>query len=352
MSTMSLRRAKIAAISTCVPPHRFDTLKDATEFSPDEIQKFVQMVGVRSRHLADDSICCSDLCLAAAENVLTSLQWERESIEALIMITHTPDYLLPATACVLHGRLGLSARCASFDIGLGCSGYAYGLWLATLMLAQGQFRRILLLVGETPSRMCFKSDRSVALLFGDAGSATAIEAEAPEDPGTWHFALHTDGSRFRDFVVEAGGLRNRFDEDVRQYFIRMDGANIFQFSLERVPPLVQETLAVSGMSPRDIDYYVFHQANEFIIKHLVKKMKVPVEKAPITIRAFGNVGGCSIPLTITQGELVRPSDRSLKLMLLGYGVGLSWASALVDLEPEAVIRHLVYDPGTGGKTHA
>jgi 3-oxoacyl-[acyl-carrier-protein] synthase-3 len=352
MANMTVRKAKIAAITTCVPPAKFDTLKDSKDFTPEEIQRFIQMVGVKTRHLADDSICCSDLCVAAAENVLSTLKWERESVDALIFITHTLDYVLPATACVIQGRLGLSDQCASFDVGLGCSGYCYGLWLATMMLEQGRFRRILLLVGETPSRMSYKTDRSVALLFGDAGSATALEAGEPDETESWHFALHSDGTRFTDFVVEAGGLRNRFDDDRRKYFIKMDGANIFQFSLERVPPLVKETMDISGATFENVDYFIFHQANEFIIKHLVKKLKAPAEKVPITINAFGNVGGCSIPLTITQGNLKRPEGRALKLMLLGYGVGLSWASALVDLKSDTVLDHLIYNPPAARENNA
>jgi 3-oxoacyl-[acyl-carrier-protein] synthase-3 len=340
MATMTLPKAKISAITTCVPNIKFDNLQGETSFSPVEIQRFVEMVGVETRYLADDSVCCSDLCVAAAENVLTALHWEKESIDALIMVTHTPDYLLPATACVIHKRLGLSDQCACFDVGLGCSGYCYGLWLSTMMMAGNRFQRVLLLVGETPARMSHKSDRSVALLFGDAGSATALEAGPLEVSQNWHFALHTDGSRYTDFVAEAGGLRKRFSDDVRDYFIRMEGANIFNFSLKRVPPLVQETLKISGFSSGDIDYFIFHQANKFIINHLVKKLKVPIEKVPITIADFGNVGGCSIPLTMTQGKLIRLPSRALNLMLIGYGVGLSWASAMIDLGNDTLLNHI------------
>jgi 3-oxoacyl-[acyl-carrier-protein] synthase III len=345
MATMTIQKAKIAAITTCVPSIKFDNLRDETNFTLKEIQKFVEMVGVETRYLADDATCCSDLCFAAAENALTALNWERESIDALIMVTHTPDYLLPATACVVHKRLGLSDKCACFDVGLGCSGYCYGLWLATMMMEGNRFRRVLMLVGETPARMSFKSDRSVSLLFGDAGSATAIEAGPVGCSQEWYFALHTDGTRYKDFVAEAGGLRKRFSDDVRDYFIRMEGANIFNFSLKRVPPLVQETLAISNLSINSIDYFIFHQANKFIINHLVKKLKLPVEKVPITIADFGNVGGCSIPLTITQGNLVWPADRALKLMLIGYGVGLSWASAMIDLKNDAILNHICLKNG-------
>jgi 3-oxoacyl-[acyl-carrier-protein] synthase-3 len=340
MSTMILQPPRIKAVATCVPPNKVDTLKDVTGFSADEIERFVKMVGVKTRYLADETICCSDLCAAAAENILEELQWDRQSVDALIMITHTPDYILPATAGTIQHRLNLPDTCACFDVGLGCSGYCYGLWLASMMLEKGQFKRVLLLVGETPARMSHDKDRSVALLFGDAGSATALEASKENDKqDPWYFALHSDGSRYVDFVVEAGGLRKRFSDDELDYYIRMDGANIFNFSIKRVPPLVGETMSLSGIDDQDIDYYILHQANKFIIDHLLKKLKLDPAKAPITIDAFGNVGGCSIPLTITMGGMQRPNNQSLKLMVLGYGVGLSWASALIDLEPGAILRH-------------
>lgn len=340
MANMKIRSAKIAAIGTCVPKWKVNNLTDKSDFSQDEIEKFIKMVGVKTRYLADDSTCCSDLCVTAAEKIMDSLGWERESIDALIMITHTPDYILPATACIIQDRLKLSDKCACFDVGLGCSGYCYGLWLSTMMLENRGFNRVLLLVGETPARMSHKSDRSVALLFGDAGSATALERNNDDNRKDWYFSLHTDGSKYRDFVVEAGGLRKQFSEDQREYFIKMDGAGIFNFSLKRVPPLVKESFEFSGLSFDDIDYFIFHQANEFILKHLMKKIRLPEDKVPITITEFGNVGGCSVPLTITRGGLNRPDTRSLDLMLIGFGVGLSWGSALVDLNPGAILEHM------------
>ena len=186
MANMKIQSAKIAAIGSCVPPFQVNNLTDESDFTQDEIRKFVKMVGVKTRYLADDSICCSDLCTAAADKIMDSLGWDRESVDALIMVTHTPDHILPATACIIQDRLRLSDKCACFDVGLGCSGYCYGLWLATMMLAKRGFHRVLLLVGETPARMSFKSDRSVSLLFGDAGSATALESDSADDSRDWY----------------------------------------------------------------------------------------------------------------------------------------------------------------------
>lgn len=348
MAKARIKGPRIAAIGTCVPARRFDNIIETKQFAEEEVKKVVALAGVKSRRLADDSVCSSDLCAAAADKILGSLGWARESIGALIMVTQSPDYLLPSTACVVHKHLGLSDECAAFDLGLGCSGYPYGLWVGAMMINSGQIQRVLVLHGETPGRFSDESDRSVSLLFGDTGSATALEAADPATMGDWFFKLHTDGTGFKDMIIEAGGFRNRFSDDPQKYCVKMNGANIFNFTIKRVPPLVNDTLEFSGTKMEEIDYYIFHQSNQFIIKHLTKKLKIPDEKVPMTLGEFGNTGGASIPLTITKGDLVRPKDRSLKLMLLGYGVGLSWGSALVDLSPDAVIEHCELD---GMKEH-
>jgi 3-oxoacyl-[acyl-carrier-protein] synthase-3 len=339
MAKAKIRGPRIAAVGTCVPIRRFDNILETKQFGEEEVKKVVALAGVRSRRLADDSVCSSDLCAAAADKILGTLGWARDSIGALIMVTQSPDYLLPSTACVVHELLGLSDECAAFDLGLGCSGYPYGLWVGAMMINTGEIGRALVLHGETPGRFSDESDRSVSLLFGDTGSATALEAPGTGTSGDWFFKLHSDGTGFKDMIIEAGGFRNRFSDDPQKYCVKMNGANIFNFTIKRVPPLVTDTVKYSGLKPDEIDYYIFHQSNQFIIKHLTKKLKIPAEKVPLTLGEFGNTGGSSIPLTITKGGLVRPKDRSLKLMLLGYGVGLSWASALVDLDPDAILEH-------------
>lgn len=337
MASVKLRPACVAGIATCVPARRFDNLRETTEFSPEEVRKVVAMAGVSARHIADESTCSSDLCLVAAKELLGVLGWDPGTVDALVMVTQTPDYFLPSTSCVLHERLGLSDRCAAFDVGLGCSGYPYGLWLCTALLQAGGVRRCLLLHGETPSRFAARADRSVSLLFGDAGSATAlVPCEEPSMP--WSFVLETDGSGYRDLIIEGGGFRNR-NCIPEQHFVRMNGANIFNFTIMRVPPVVEATLQLAGLGSEEVDYYIFHQSNRFIMKHLVSKMRLPPEKVPIILDEYGNAGGPSIPLAITKGGLTRVPDRRLRLMLVGYGVGLSWGSALIDVAPEVPFLH-------------
>lgn len=342
MPITSTNAAVIRGVTSCVPPRRFDNLTDATGFPSEEIEKVVRMAGVKTRHLAGDQICSSDLCLAAALDLLAKLAWSPESVDALIMVTQSPDYLLPSTACLLHRDLGLRDGCAAFDVGLGCSGYPYGVWLASMMLQSPGFRRALVLHGETPARFAHHGDRAVALLFGDAGSATALEAGdhlAPEQK--WWFDLHTDGSGWADLVIRGGGFRDRFPSDPAAHYVHMNGANIFNFTIKRVPALIADTLRAAGLSKEEVDYFIFHQSNRFIMRHLAKKAGLPDDKIPLTIGEFGSTGGPSVPLTIACGQLHRPPDRDLRLLLLGYGVGLSWGSALVTLPPDAILNHLL-----------
>jgi 3-oxoacyl-[acyl-carrier-protein] synthase III len=339
MAISKVPAARIVGIATAVPTTMIDNERDVKQFEAGEIRKVVEMSGVKQRRVVGDKLCASDLCVAAAEKLLERLQWDRASIGALIMVTQTPDYLMPSTACILQDRLGLSADCAALDVGLGCSGYPYGLWLATLMLSRPGVDRVLLLTGETPTRMCDTMDQSVVLLFGDAGSATAIERDERQKDD-WVFALHTDGKGYRDFIVEGGGVRNRFPDDMRDNYVRMNGAGIFNFILKRIPSLVKDTLAAGQLTVADIDHFILHQANLFAMKHLAKKLSLPQDRMPVVIDRFGNTGGPSVPLTITQGQLSLPRDRAAKLLLLAFGIGLSWSSALIDLDHEAILEHV------------
>ncbi|MFN0130766.1 MAG: 3-oxoacyl-ACP synthase III family protein [Verrucomicrobiales bacterium] len=300
MALTSTSAHRIRAITTVVPPRVFENMRDAEGFSVQEVESVVRMVGVKRRRLAAEDVCSSDLCRRAAEDVLRTLDWDPASVDAVIFVTQSPDYFQPSTACLIHRDLGLSDRCASFDVGLGCSGYTYGLWLAGMILQGSGFRRLLLLHGETPTRFCDPGDRAVGLLFGDAGSATAIEAASTKagDPSAvrpWWFSLHTDGTGYADLIIEAGGFRDRFNPDRREYFLRMNGAGIMNFTLSRLPPLIADTLAAAQLTPADVDYFILHQSNQFIMRHLAKKCSVDPARMPIILENFGNTGARQYP---------------------------------------------------------
>lgn len=349
MATVTLRGVRIAGLCSAAPEKTCSTEDDARVFGRHEIEKIVKSTGIRSRPVTD-TLCASDLCAAAAEALLAEGGWPRDTIDALVMVTQTPDYRLPATSCVLHGRLDLAKSCATFDVNLGCSGYVYGLWLAAQIVASGSARRVLLLVGDTVSRAVSPSDRSVAVLFGDAGTATLLEADRDAPPMT--FVLGTDGTGYRHLIVPAGGSRQPSGPDSGRRIQRPDGnvrsdedlfmagAEVFTFTLREVPPLVRSLLAASGWTDKDVDAFVFHQANEFMVRYLAKSLRLSPDRVVVAMEERGNTSGASIPLAMNDALRSRLRLETMKLALVGFGVGLSWAAAAVTTDrlvvPEVV----------------
>lgn len=346
---MRLRRTdgvRIAGIACAIPNESESVEELALAFGQDEAQKTAKTVGVQKRHIAADTICSSDLCYAAASRLLQELEWKAESIETLLFVSQTPDYVLPATSCVLHGRLGLASHCASLDINLGCSGYVYGLWVATKMARAQGAGRTLLLVGDTPSKFICAEDRSVVPLFGDAGSATAIEAD--EEGGPLLFDLGTDGSGAEHLIIRAGGFRERSSEATRLVTERpdgcrrsaecleMNGGEIFNFSLDRVPPMVRGLAEEAYGSLEGVDYVVLHQANLFMLQYLAKRLKLPREKMPLSLEQYGNTSSATIPLTMATSLRETLQGRRNKLILAGFGVGLSWGGVAMETGPMVI----------------
>lgn len=361
MSFSRIDGFRIAGVSTCVPPTRIDNLDLGERYGAEDVRKVVSMAGVRHRHVVSGGLTAVDLCSEAARRLLDQLGWAPESVTGLIMVTQSPDHFLPSSACVAHAKLGLSIECAAFDMGLGCSGYPYALYIAATMLKAGGQQRILVLHGETPSLFVHPDDHATTLLFGDAGSATALEAVpaasatsatlagsaspsngVASEPAS--FGLFTDGSGADGLIIRGGAFRDRTPADPRDLCVRMDGAGIFNFTIKRVPPLINDTLAFAGLTVPDIDAYIFHQSNRFIMKHLMKKCGLPEDRVPFTLEDTGNCGGPSVAVTLTRSLAERERDRPLRLLLLGYGVGLSWSSAVVMLPPDAVLLHGVCGP--------
>lgn len=337
MSLSKVDGFRIAGVSTCVPARAVDNIELGKDFGADEVRKVVAMAGVQQRRVVDPGTTSADLCFEAAARLLDQLGWARESVTGLIMVTQSPDYFLPSSACMVHKWLGLPDTCAAFDVGLGCSGYPYGLYLAATMLRGGGHQRILMLHGETPSLFPSPEDHATTLLFGDAGSATALEsAEGAHASGV--FCLHTDGSGYDGLIMRGGGFRDRNPANPRDRFLFMDGGAIFNFTIKRVPPLIRDTLSFAGLEVGDVDWYLFHQSNRFIMKHLAKKCGLPDGRVPFVLDRYGNSGGPSVALALTQGAS-RGEAASMRAMLVGYGVGLSWGAALVNVDAHAALLH-------------
>ncbi|HUY87475.1 MAG TPA: ketoacyl-ACP synthase III [Pirellulales bacterium] len=353
MSRSYVDAVRLAGVASAVPDRVATADEDATVFGGVEMAKIAKSTGIRSRRIAPDGICTSDLCLAAAERLLGDLAWDRDSIDTLIFVSQTPDYFLPSTSCSLHGRLGLSNQCAAFDVNLGCSGYAYGVWLASHLVASGASRRALLLAGDTGARNVNPLDRSARPLFGDAGAATAFERQPSAE--RMFFRLGTDGSGQNHLIVPAGGYRMRpsrqtaqshpdADGNVRSLDqLYMNGAEIFLFTLAEVPGLVRGTLEDAAWAMDDVDAFVFHQANRFMLTHLAKSMKVPLEKLTLALEEFGNTSSASIPLAITARLAERFASGPAKVLLAGYGVGFSWAAAAITFDRPVVSEIVVVD---------
>ena len=332
---------RVRGVVGCVPPREVSNEEDYPWFDAAEIRKVTAMAGIRSRRVVDDQTCTSDLCHAAAARLLEALEWDPATVDGLVLVTQTQDYVMPSTSCMLQSRLGLSDSCAAFDVNLGCSAYVYGLWLCNSLLQTGACRRMLLLTGETPSKFVDPRDRTTALLFGDAGTATGLEADARDCRA--HYVMMTDGRGASDLIVPGGMFRERFPEDAARYCLHMDGGHIFDFTRNRVPPLIRDLFSLAGTSPDDYTYFVFHQANEYLIKFLAGRAGIAMQKVPLSIGRFGNTGAASVPLTLTiAGAPADLAGSAYKVMLLGFGVGLSWGGVSLDIPADCVVDHFVY----------
>jgi len=323
----------LKGIVTAVPASEVKNDLFHAQFGEAAVNEIVKMIGVQTRRHSNDQQTTADFCQAAAQKLMSELAWSPESIDAIVFVSQTPDYRLPATACALQSRLKLRTSCAALDINLGCSGYVYGLWLASKLIDGHAVRRVLLLAGDTSSKLVNPADRATAMLFGDAGSATALEFN--QDAQTTYFVLGTDGTGEKNLIVPKGAYRKFEGVDPRMVdsdltCLYMDGADVFNFTLKSVPPLVNDLLDFSVKQRDEVNWYFFHQANQFMLKHITKKLKLPAEKAPMNIDRFGNTSSASIPLVMT--DVGRDQILRGTAVLTGFGVGYSWASALITLD--------------------
>lgn len=336
MALTVINNVSIRTIASAVPQQTFYT-KDYDYVSEQEKEMFVKTVGIEQRRVAPPHLTAADLCYHSTIELLKHLNWNKNSVDAIIFVTQSPDYFIPASSIILQNRLGLSKSTIAFDINLGCSGYVYGLYILGSMLQTGQIKRAILLAGDKSTLSTCYKDKSTYPLFGDAGSATALEYSPDASP--IYFNLQTDGSGEDAIKIPHGGSRyhiqpDTFDEvEIEPGIIRSKrhlqllGADIFNFALREVSPNIEKLLDFSGIAKNEIDYFIFHQANYFMNESVRKKLKIEKEKVPYSIHKYGNTSSASIPLTITtnlQEQLNTPKT----LLFSGFGVGFSWASCV------------------------
>ena len=336
MPSSTLHKVRFAGMASCVPRRIVSNLTDCRPQIRGERERLVRNIGIEQRRLCPEWQCFSDLAFAAAETLLEKLAWRREEIDALLVVTQSPDYLIPATAIILQDRLGLSQATAAFDVNLGCSGYPFGINLLGSMIAAGGVKKGLLLVGD---RCASYNDP----IFSDAGTATALAFDPAAPP--IHCDLNSDGSGHKAICLPIGGHREPFGlqhmiprrENENDHWhwpgdLRLDGLTVLSFSAQRVPPAIKRLLDYAETTKEDVDYYVFHQANRMINETIRKKLGLPTEKVPSTLRDFGNTSSASLPLTMTARIRAELEQGKKRLLLSGFGVGLSWGSCLLDIE--------------------
>jgi 3-oxoacyl-[acyl-carrier-protein] synthase-3 len=317
-----------------------------------QLEKIKKAIGLNERRVVHTGTTAADLCEHASESLFKDLGVDRGSIDAVVCVTQTPDHFQPCNAAILHGKLGLSDSCLAFDISLGCSGWVVGLYVASTMLESGGCDKVLLLAGDTMSRCVNPRDRSVAPLFGDAGSATLLTRNRCR---SW-FSLHTDGKRSKFISIPAGGFRERSTAETRVEKVDpdgsvrsaedlfMNGAEVFNFSIREEPLAVNEILNYSGVSKEQVDFFVFHQANKYIINNIARRLLLPLSKVPSsTVERYGNQSSASIPCTICDVLGVEAISGELTLLFSGFGVGLSWASCIMEQIPPFHTRLLTLD---------
>lgn len=340
MPLFQFNNIKITGVACAVPPTRVRVADFAETFGEEYCQKFTESTGIHEFRKTREHQTASDLCFEAAENVLSHKQTEREQIGALVFVAHSTDYRRPATACVLHHRLRLSKDCAAFDISLGCSAFVYGLQAVCSMMANSNIDKALLLVGETLTKMTHPRDKSVAMLFGDGGSAVLLEKT--DETSSIKGMLKTDGTGYRAIIAPAGGFRNlnatceEFvwpDGNVRTlYNTIMQGDDVFSFTISDVPRTIKQFLTETETTIDDYDCLAFHQANQFIQKMLVKKLKTAPEKMPLCLDRYGNPSVPAIPMVMCDRYGNDQTKCDLRFLMCGFGVGLSWGvcSAVVN----------------------
>ena len=341
MAILKYNNIGISAIAACVP-QKIEYNKDlGYMMSDEEIQKAIQNIGIEERRIADSNVCASDLCFKAAQQLLIDNAIDPKSIDVLIFVSQTSDYHQPATAAILQHKLGLNKNTLAFDINLACSGYVYGLSTAYAYAQNEGVNRVLLLVGETMSKIVSRYDKVNTPLFGDAGTATLIEKR--EQFGQSIFSLHTDGKGAEVMMIPDGGFRNPVSADSfveetdangdkrSRLQFRMDGMAVFNFGMSEEPRDVKNLVEAAGLELGQVDLLIYHQANKFMTDFFSKWLKFDKAKTPYSIRKYGNTSSASIPLTIVS-ELYEAYPERKNVILSGFGAGLSWGSVLLNLE--------------------
>ena len=347
MAYWEIKNVALRGVTGTVPNNPVKTA-DLPYFTPEEADTFDATVGIKNRYIAPNDVCASDLCFDAAERLIAELEWEKESIDVLVFASVTGDYKTPPTSAILQDRLGRPSTTFVVDLPMGCCGCMYGINVAGNMLSAGTAKRALVLVGDTAMRMGNPNDKSRGPLFGDSGTALALEYDTTASDIIIDF--NTMGSGYQALMTPHGGYRHPVtqesfvEEDFGNGIIRtpkdalINGMDVFSFAITKPPISVKNMLEQQGLDKdKDIDFYLIHQANKLIVDRLVKKLKLPKEKVPYNLHEFGNLGGASILMLMVSEIAEDLSLRPLTLLCSSFGLGLTWGTMILKTQPLMVL---------------
>lgn len=334
MAYLSFSNVQVVGMSACVPKE-IDDNRTSSLISDEERDNLIESIGIIQKRRAPDGVTTSDLCYEAAERLIAEMSWNKSEIDALIFVSQSPDYILPATACVLQDRLGLPQECLSYDISLGCSGWVYGMASISALVSSGCVKKALLLVGDLATRTNSPRNRSDFPLFGDAGTCTALIYDETSKGIKLH--LGTDGSGKDAIIIPEGGYRIPFNERSLEWqeveggyaqgiHARMDGMSVFSFAITKGPKSIKGLCERFGINLEDVDCIALHQANKMICEKIRKKLKIEEEKCPVSMDYFGNTSCATIPLTMVTRRQKELTSGHLSTIGCAFGVGLSWGS--------------------------
>ena len=332
--------AFIKAISYYLPEKVVTNENLVKEFPEWSVEKVSQKVGVNSRHVAAKEETAGDMAEKAARKLFEEYNIDSKTIDFLMLCTQSPDYFLPSTACILQDRLGIPTSAGAFDYNLGCSGCIYGMAMAKGLIAAGIAKNVLLLTAETYNKYLHPSDKSNRSIFGDGAAACLISTEGFAEIG--EFSLGTDGSGANNLIVKTGASRQKYatgkfveDEEGHVWYddyLYMNGGNIFNFTLEAVPVMMKDILNKNDLEKDEIDYYVFHQANKFMLNTIRKVCFLPKDKFYVNLSTTGNTVSSTVIIGLKEcmdNELISAGD---KIMIAGFGVGLSWGGTILNIK--------------------
>lgn len=331
-------KSYIKALAYYLPDTIVSNEQLVSEFPEWTVEKIADKVGVNSRHIAGDETI-SSMAIKAAETLFQeNPEINREDVDFILVCTQSPDYFLPSTACIVQNALRIPKTCGAFDFNLGCSGYEYGLATAKGYISAGIAKNVLLITAEAYNKHIHPRDKGNRTIFGDAATATLISTEGFAEIGD--FVLGTDGSGAENLIVKTGGMACpdrandlQFDENGNPRssdFLYMNGSEIFSFTIRVVPKMVRRTLEKNGLGMDDINLFVFHQANSFMLSHLRKKLKIDEDKFFINMSEIGNTVSSTIPIALKDAQSAGFLNGNI--LIAGFGVGLSWGACILKIQ--------------------